>query len=49
VGIAVSGDDIFSISLFGALNYWKDGKNAAEGALPTSRFHGHSNIVGCLD
>lgn len=49
VGIAVSGDDIYSISLSGSLNYWKNARNADDGALANHRYHGHSNLVTCLE
>lgn len=48
VAVAECGGDLYSVSLFGCLNQWKGARDAPDGALPTARFHGHQNLVGCL-
>lgn len=44
VGVTVSENVVYSLSLTGALNVWKDVLNVEEG--PTQRLFGHNALVG---
>ena len=48
VGITSVSGDLYSLSLFGALNQWKGVSSLTDGSLPTNRFHGHNTLVACM-
>jgi hypothetical protein len=45
VGVGVLRDLIFSVSLSGAINFWKYSADMTNGELPLDSFNGHQVII----
>lgn len=48
VGVVAVAGDIYSLSLHGALNHWKEVSSLSDGSLPSNRYHGHNAPVSAL-
>lgn len=48
VGLGIIKDKIFSVSLSGAINFWKYSVDMKDGELPLDTFNGHQVIINDL-